>query len=147
MWGSWARIAWRILQTQFPHQWTWGLQSHCSDFICGCRHLCKWMQAATAWPCGPGGCCQIPLAALEFCSPWAIHHPNPANPAKEGISYTPISTNMSTLMFVGDKEKGKMEPTQAYQIIMGLLGIDGQVLLVLSFTQVTSSDLFEVISQ
>lgn len=32
------------------------------------------------------------LLPLEFCSPWAIYHPNTANAAKEGISYTPIST-------------------------------------------------------
>lgn len=32
------------------------------------------------------------LLPVDFCSPWAIRCPNTANAAKEGISYTPIST-------------------------------------------------------
>lgn len=73
--GSWTRIAWRRLRAQVPHQWMWGPQSHCPDLICGSKDLYKLMQGITAWPCGPGGCCQIPLAACGILL--SMSHPPP----------------------------------------------------------------------
>lgn len=144
--GSQTRIVWREPQAQFPHQWALesSLWLHCMHERKKCRPGLVHLEAAASPRCQG-----IPPMATGKVSVWS---PNPETLpcGQEGRLVHPSAQNSSTHARSGvgeTKRNWQVEITQGYRIMVGFPGSQGQVLHVLSFTEMTSLALFAISTQ